>query len=71
MFEKVYEPLDGSVVPIDTTVLIQHSDDLNVSSYEETVTLETKTDSNGVDYQNQPISTSITNKKTHQSTIID
>ena len=61
VFEMVYEPLDGSVVSIN--LLIQHSDDLNVSSYKETVTLETKTDSNGVDNQNQPISTRIPNKK--------
>ena len=52
-----YELLDGSVVSIDTTLndgMIV--DDLNVSSYEET-------DSNGVDNQNQPISTSPHNKK--------
>ena len=59
-----FEPLDGSVVSIDTPLndgMIV--DDLSVSSYEETVTLETKTHSNGVDNQNQPTSTSTPNKK--------
>ena len=59
-----YELLDGSVVYIDTPlndgIIVV---DLNVSSYEETVTLATKTDSNGVDNQNQPISTSTPNNK--------
>ena len=47
-----YEPLDGSVVSIDTCTTLNNgfvADDLNVSSFEETVTLEIKPHSNGVD----------------------
>ena len=43
-----YEPLDGSVVSIDTTLNEGFvADDLHVSSFEETVTLEMKPHSNG------------------------
>ena len=60
-----YEPLDGSVVSMDTTLNDGFvADDLNVSTFEETVTLEMKPHSNGVDNENEPISTSTPKKST-------
>ena len=60
-----YEPLDGSVVSIDTTLNDGFvADDLNASNFEKTVTLEMKPHSNGVDNENKPISTSTPKKPT-------
>ena len=65
MFQMDYEPLDGSVVSIDSTLNDGFvADDLNVSSFEETDTLELKPHSNGVDNENEPISTSTAKKPT-------
>ena len=65
VFKMDYEPLDGSVVSIDTTLNDGFvADDLNVSSFEETVTLDMKPHSNGVNNDNEPIPTSTPNKPT-------
>ena len=64
MFQMDYEPLDGSVVSIDTTLNDGFvADDLNVSR-RPSVTLEMKPHSNGVDNENEPISTSTPKKPT-------
>ena len=56
MFQVDYEPLDGSVVSIDTTLNDGFvADDLNV-------TLEMKPQFNGIDNENEPISTSTPKK---------
>ena len=64
MFQMDYEPLDGSVVSIDTTLNDGFvADDLNVSR-RPSVTLEMKPHSNRVDNENEPISTSTPKKPT-------
>ena len=59
-----YEPLDGSVVSIDTTLNDGFvADDLNVSR-RPSLYIEMKPHSYGVDNENEPISTSIPKKPT-------